>query len=546
MPRLVQQTIRLHRVQAAFRNSAALYRGFVGGRGCVAADTLIEGTPVADRSQSGLVRTLAGPTLAGASFLKGRAPLYRVATRSCAKVTVTLQHRFLTPTGWRPLASLHVGAAVAADGTLCDHADFGRPDWDYIVSIEYVKDGDYYDLHVPFWNHYAAAGLIHHNSGKSWVGAYDLIRRAKRDRTYLVASPTGTLLHDTTFPAFRQLAKDLGVWDPSQVRLSPYPTVRLTTGATVRFRTAEDPEKLKGPNLSGVLLDEAGMMAEAAYLFAIGCLREGGEQGWLSATFTPKGLTHWTYEVFASGKPHTEMFRARTADNPFLPPAFAAVIAEQYQHNPTLAAQELGGEFVSAQGAEWPPHLFDDSIWFDIWPENLTVKTLGCDPSKGRNAQHGDYSAWVLLGRDQAGQLYVEADLERRPTTKIVEDGLLLARQFRPDGIGIESDQFQELLAAEFARVSRERGIMFPIHQITTKNVPKPVRIRRLTPYLVYRNFRFKRGSRGTALLVQQLRDFPVGDHDDGPDGLEIALRLMIDLYNTRQSQLGPARLATR
>src|SRR3990167_886189 len=118
MPRLVQQTIRLHRVQAAFRNSAALYRGFVGGRGCVAADTLIEGTPVADRSQSGLVRTLAGPTLAGASFLKGRAPLYRVATRSCAKVTVTLQHRFLTPTGWRTLASLHVGAAVAADGTL--------------------------------------------------------------------------------------------------------------------------------------------------------------------------------------------------------------------------------------------------------------------------------------------------------------------------------------------------------------------------------------------------------------------------------------------
>jgi hypothetical protein len=31
--------------------------------------------------------------------------------------------------------------------------------------------------------------------------------------------------------------------------------------------------------------------------------------------------------------------------------------------------------------------------------------------------------------------------------------------------------------------------------------------------------------------LVQQLKDFPVGDHDDGPDALEMALRLSIDLW---------------
>jgi hypothetical protein len=46
----------------------------------------------------------------------------------------------------------------------------------------------------------------------------------------------------------------------------------------------------------------------------------------------------------------------------------------------------------------------------------------------------------------------------------------------------------------------------------------------------------------GTALLVQQMRDFAVGDHDDGPDALEMALRLMIDIYNGRHQPLQPNR----
>src|SRR5262249_31742287 len=39
------------------------------------------------------------------------------------------------------------------------------------------------------------------------------------------------------------------------------------------------------------------------------------------------------------------------------------------------------------------------------------------------------------------------------------------------------------------------------------------------------------------ALSVQQLKDFPVGDHDDGPDALEMGLRLSIDLWNGRFQQ---------
>jgi len=71
------------------------------------------------------------------------------------------------------------------------------------------------------------------------------------------------------------------------------------------------------------------------------------------------------------------------------------------------------------------------------------------------------------------------------------------------------------------------------------------VRIRRLGPYLAQRKLRFKSRSPGTALLIQQMKDFPVGDHDDGPDALEMALRLMMELFNERVAGGRTGRIIT-
>ena len=173
----------------------------------------------------------------------------------------------------------------------------------------------------------------------------------------------------------------------------------------------------------------------------------------------------------------------------------------------------------------------------------MQIKTLSLDPSKGIDAKSGDYSAFVRLGRDRNGYLYCEAELQHRPTPQIVADGVEHARLFQPDGFAIEINQFQQLLAAEFQRVGQQQHVLLPIYGIdNTTN--KQVRIRRLGPYLAQRQLRFKSRSPGTALLVQQMKDFPVGDHDDGPDALEMALRLSINLWNGRSSSAGPvARL---
>jgi hypothetical protein len=41
---------------------------------------------------------------------------------------------------------------------------------------------------------------------------------------------------------------------------------------------------------------------------------------------------------------------------------------------------------------------------------------------------------------------------------------------------------------------------------------------------------RFKSHSPGTRLLVEQLKEFPAGEHDDGPDALEMAIRLAAEM----------------
>jgi predicted phage terminase large subunit-like protein len=176
------------------------------------------------------------------------------------------------------------------------------------------------------------------------------------------------------------------------------------------------------------------------------------------------------------------------------------------------------------------PEYFDyPGFWFECWPTGLVVKTIGLDPSKGKDAKQGDYSAYILYGCDGNGIEYVEADLKRRPAEQIVADGVEYCRLFEPDGFGIEINQFQELFVADFECVAPREHVRFPIIPLEN-TVNKEVRIRRNGPYLYERKTRFKCHSPGTKLLVDQLRDFPIGDFDDGADALEMARRVAMQV----------------
>lgn len=189
-----------------------------------------------------------------------------------------------------------------------------------------------------------------------------------------------------------------------------------------------------------------------------------------------------------------------------------------YQQNP-----------LADGGTEWPDSWFGPDIWFNEWPNSWRVRTVALDPSKGGESKFGDYSAFVMLVVDVDGTLYVDADLSIRNTSVIVEDALQIQRSFCADGFLIEANQFQFMLADEMTRRAQETNMMMPV--FTCQNtVNKLVRIRGLTQFLSQRRIRFKGDSPGARLLVEQLREFPLGDFDDGADALEMAIRMACDL----------------
>lgn len=180
--------------------------------------------------------------------------------------------------------------------------------------------------------------------------------------------------------------------------------------------------------------------------------------------------------------------------------------------------------------AEFDQDWFADDIWFDEWPEDIRFTVTSLDPSLGKT-NRSDYSAYVTAKLDATGTVWIDADVDRRDPVRMVEAGLELWQRHKPALFGVESVGFQEVLGVIFEEWSRNQfGIMIPISLINNHE-SKQVRIRSLTPYLARKQFRFKR-TPGCRLLVDQLRTFPANKHDDGPDALEMSLRLLLHLLN--------------
>jgi predicted phage terminase large subunit-like protein len=212
-----------------------------------------------------------------------------------------------------------------------------------------------------------------------------------------------------------------------------------------------------------------------------------------------------------------------------------------------VAGEESKGEtFVASQfqqrppdqvaGLEWPASYFTDEIYAaeHRWPDAFAFGVIAVDPSKGKDGKKGDYSAILFVGYS-GGRLWVDASLERRPVEKIVHDGIELALRYigQFHAFAIEVNGFQELIKDEYERQITERHLMpLPIVPIENK-VNKKLRISRLGPYFANKKIVI-RDNEGGRLLVKQCSTFSMteqsGVHDDGPDCLEMAIRVGIQL----------------
>lgn len=176
-------------------------------------------------------------------------------------------------------------------------------------------------------------------SGKTYAGAVRTLLAAWETRgLLLVVSPTYPMLRDAALRSFMEVAGEAMVNFHKSEMLAT-----LAGGAEVIFRSADKPDRLRGPNIHACWLDEAALCPAGTWEVVIGRLRADGKAGPCWITTTPKGR-NWLWEK----REQIRIYRARTRDNPYLAPEFVQSLEDAYTGD--FARQELEGEFITFEG----------------------------------------------------------------------------------------------------------------------------------------------------------------------------------------------------
>lgn len=163
----------------------------------------------------------------------------------------------------------------------------------------------------------------------------------------MITAPTYPMLRDATLRAFMDLAGS-AVADFNKSEM----TATMVNGSEVLFRSADDPDRLRGPNLSWWFGDEAALCVSDVWRVGIGRLRQFGRAGYAWITTTPKGR-NWIYQEFVQRQRRNyRVLKGSTFDNIFLDAEFVAGLKEAYAGD--FALQELYGEFVAFEGLIYP------------------------------------------------------------------------------------------------------------------------------------------------------------------------------------------------
>jgi predicted phage terminase large subunit-like protein len=154
------------------------------------------------------------------------------------------------------------------------------------------------------------------------------------------------------------------------------------------------------------------------------------------------------------------------------------------------------------------------------------------DPSLGRKGNRRDPSALLVGGFNRGTGILdvVEAKIGKRVPDKIISDVIELQREYRCLLWVVESVQFQEFLRTELIKRSAQLGIPVPARPINPSD-DKDLRIASIQPHVANGLIRLHPSQK---TLNSQLTHWPMADHDDGPDALQmlwLAVTTMLPIF---------------
>ena len=342
-------------------------------------------------------------------------------------------------------------------------------------------------------------------SGKTFAGVLQILMQPG-GTTGTVVAPTYPMLRDATIQAFKDICRPLIT---SFVESPSYKAV-LRNGTTILFRSGDDPDRLRGPNLNWFWIDEAAFCNEEVFDVMLGRIRVDPISAWCT---TSPNRKNWLYRTFGpNNKFGYSLHHASTRDNYHLPPEYVQNLSNKYSSS--FAQQEIEGRFVDFEGArikrEW--------LRYSTAPIIKRV-AMGVDLAVSMK-QEADYTAIVVVGEDSDGMVHVlDAYREHLSFNDILSTIVAYADKWKPATIAIEKVQAQAYVAQELMRTT-----MLPIDPV----VPQGDKLARFMPIEGKIEHGYLHLTRGLQHYFEdELLNFPNGEHDDTVDALVYAVNAL-------------------
>lgn len=188
-------------------------------------------------------------------------------------------------------------------------------------------------------------------AGKSFSLTVKMLQLALDNPGYtgIAMEPTYGMLSDILIPQLTELWDGWGI-DYDLFRGSAEIKVRCPNGktSTILLRSFENYTRIRGINAAWAVVDEIDtvkpQLATSAFRLLQGRIRSGILPQ-IAVCSTPEGFG-WLYNFFVEADDDSkELIRAKTTDNPYLPPEYINSLREQYP--PALIEAYLNGEFVN-------------------------------------------------------------------------------------------------------------------------------------------------------------------------------------------------------
>ena len=191
-----------------------------------------------------------------------------------------------------------------------------------------------------------------YGSGKTSGGVHFGITRGFENEglSGIWVEPTYPLVKRVAIPEWTKTLRELGI--PFEEHKADN---ALTVGVDgqsfkVFFYSAQHPDRIVGQTAAWSVVDEAALVSEKVFINILARVRDPkAKLSQIACVSTPEGF-NWLWEAFVkNATSETKMIKAKTSDNPFLPPAYLNTLREQYTEQEF--SQYCNGEFIAMSGS---------------------------------------------------------------------------------------------------------------------------------------------------------------------------------------------------